>query len=189
MPPKVNPNDWDRLFRPNAARRGGPLRALANLLLIGIFVALLGGGAFFVLGFGLERAQQIAAETAVQVGTSNAQVIATRTARALETAAAAAAPAATPTTAAAASPAPAIGRSSVIAGGNLRSEPVVAPETVIGQICAGDQVDLLEQTSADGGTWYRVRLTQTGESCTPQRVTIGSIGWASASLLAPPTTP
>lgn len=186
MPPKVNPNDWDRLFRPNAPRRGGPLRALANLLLIGAAIGLLGGGAFFALRFGFERAQQAAAQTAEQAAISNTQVIATRTARALAattTAAAAVTAPATPT----APTAQPIGRSSVVAGGNLRSQPVVAPETVIGQICAGDQVDLLEQTTAaDGAVWYRLRVTEAANSCSPQHVTVGSIGWASSTLLAPP---
>ena len=183
MPPKPHPNDWNRLFRPGAPRRGGPLRALANLLLIGAAVGLLVGGTFFALRFGLERAQVGAALTAEQIGTTNAQVLATRTARALAgTATAAAVGVATPTVA----PAPLIGRGSVLAGGNLRSEPVVAPETVIGQICAGDQVDFVEQrNAADGTLWFRIRITQTTTDCTAQRVTIGSLGWASSTLLSP----
>lgn len=185
MPPTISPNDWDRLFRPNAPRRGGPLRALANLLLVGAAVGLLGGGAFFALRFGLDYAQESAARTAEAAATSNAQVSATRTARALgetATAAAAAAIPATPTP----EPAPElIGRSSVVAGGNLRSEPVIAPETVLGQICAGDQVDVLEQRAAGDATWYRVRLAQEGPSCSAQRVTLGSIGWANSTLLGP----
>jgi hypothetical protein len=61
---------------------------------------------------------------------------------------------------------------------------VVSAETVIGQICAGDKVDLLEErTVADGALWYRIRLTETAGSCTAQRVTVGSVGWASATLI------
>jgi hypothetical protein len=183
LPPKVSPNDWDRLFRPNAPRRGGPLRALANILLVGAAVALLVGGALFALRFGLDIAQESAARTAERAATSIAEATAVRSAESLSETAAAAAPAATPTTA----PPAAIGRSSVVSGGNLRSQPVIAPETVIGQICPGDQVDVLEQAAAADGTWYRVRLAQAGESCTPQRVTVGSIGWASATLLGPVT--
>ncbi len=161
------------------------MRALANLLLIGTTVGLLVGGTFFALRFGLERAQASAALTAEQIGTTNAQVLTTRTARALEgTATAAAVVVATPT----AAPAPLLGRGSVLAGGNLRSQPVVAPETIIGQICAGDQVDFLEQRSDPAGAlWFRIRLTQTLADCTPQRVTIGSLGWASSTLLSPVT--
>lgn len=185
MPPKASPNDWDRLFRPNAPRRGGPFRALANLLLVGTAVGILGGGAFFALRFGFQRAQQGAALTAERAATSNAQVLATRTARAL----AATAPAATPVaTAPAATIPPVIGQSSVVAGGNLRSQPVIADDTIIGQICVGDQVDLLEQTTAaDGALWYRIRLTTAAANCSPQRVSIGSVGWASSTLIAPPT--
>lgn len=180
MPPPISPNDWDRLFRPNAPRRGGPLRALANLLLVGAAVALLGGGAIFALRFGLDYAQESASRTAVANATSNAEVIATQTARTL-TETATAAPAATPTVA----PPVVIGRSSVVAGGNLRNQPLIAPETVIGQICAGDQVEVLEQSAAADATWYRIRITEAGENCTPQRVTVGSIGWASSTLLGP----
>lgn len=185
MPPKAHPNDWDRYFRPNAPRRGGPLRALANLLLIGAAIGLLGGGAFFALRFGLERAQQAASQTAEQIVVSNTQVSATLTARTATAAAVAAVP---PTATPAPPPVQPIGQSSVVAGGNLRSEPRLADETVIGQICAGDQLDLLEQsTAADGALWYRVRVTRAGANCSPQRVTVGSIGWASSTLLAPPS--
>lgn len=189
MPPKVDPRDWDRYFRPGAPRRGGPLRALANVLLIGIVVALVGGGAFFGLRFGLDRIRTSNAATAAAIQTSNAVVIATRTARALDSTATAAALAAAPTPTLTPEPA-LIGRGSVIAGGNLRSQPVISPETVIGQICAGDQVDFLEQsTDADGALWYRIRVTAVADACTPQRVTLGSLGWASSTLLSPPATP
>jgi len=183
VPPPINPNDWDRLFRSGAPRRGGPLRALANLLLICAAVGLVGGGAFFALRFGFTRAQQSAAQTAALISTSNAEVLAGRTATAL------AATAATPVPTAEATPtlavAQPIGRSSVLNGGNLRSEPLLADTTVIGQICAGDQLDVLEQREVDGSLWYRIRVTEVGANCTAQRVTIGSLGWANSSLLAP----
>jgi hypothetical protein len=185
VPPKTDPRDWDRHFRSGAARRGGPLRALANMLLFGVTLTILGGATVFAWNFGRERARENAAANARMVETSNAAVIATRTARALATVAAvptvaAATPTAAPSEAA-------IGRGSVVGGGNLRSEPVVAPETVIGQVCAGDQVDFLEErTVADGSVWYRIRLTTAAGACTPQRVTVGSVGWASATLLSQP---
>jgi hypothetical protein len=92
-------------------------------------------------------------------------------------------PATTPT----ASPEALLGRGSVIGGGNLRREPRVAPETVIGQVCQDDKVDFLEQRTADDGAlWYRIRLTAAAGNCTPQRVTVGSVGWASATLLSQP---
>ncbi|HMQ32355.1 MAG TPA: SH3 domain-containing protein [Chloroflexaceae bacterium] len=189
MPPRVDPRDWDRHFRPGAPRRGGPLRALANVLLIGSAVALLGGGAFFGLRFGIDRVRANNAATAVAVQTSNAVVLAARTARALEATSTAAAVVVAPTPTAPPAAAP-IGRGSVIAGGNLRSQPVVSPETVIGQVCAGDEVDFLEQsTAADGSLWYRIRVTEVSGACTPQRVTLGSLGWASSTLLSPPASP
>lgn len=188
MPPKADPRDWDKLFRPGAPRRGGPLRALANLLFIGIAVGLLGGGAFFGLRFGLDQVRANNANTAQAVATSNARIITTRTARALEaTATSIAVVVVTPTAPAALTP---IGRGSVVAGGNLRSQPVLGDNTVIGQICAGDQVDFLEQnTAADGALWYRIRITQVAADCSAQRVTLGSLGWASSTLLSPPTSP
>jgi hypothetical protein len=164
------------------------MQALANILIVGTVVVLLGGGAYFGLRFGLDRVREGNAATAQAVATSNAKVIASRTARALEgTAVAATTVAATP-----ASPAPlaSIGTGSVVAGGNLRSEPVVSPETVIGQICPGDQIDFLEQRSgADGSLWYHIRVTEVVGACTPQHVTMGSLGWASSTLLSPLATP
>jgi hypothetical protein len=188
VPPKADPRDWDRHFRPGAPRRGGPLRVLANILLIGVTLGILGGAGLFAWSFGRERAQQNAATNMSMIETSNAATLATQTARALGTSAAqvAASPISveTPT----ASPEPILGRGSVANGGNLRSQPLVAPETVIGQICVGDQVDVLEErTLGDGALWYRVRLAAAGGDCTPQRVTLGSVGWASAQLLGPIT--
>lgn len=188
MPPKADPRDWDRLFRPNAPRRGGPLKALANLLIIGAGIGLLIGGAFFVVRFSAERARASSIATVQAVETSNAIAIVAQTARAREgTATAAAVMAATPD---APTELSIIGQGSVIAGGNLRSQPVVSPETVIGQICPGDGVDVLEQsTGEDGSRWYRIRITQVADDCTDQHVTLGSLGWASSTLLSPPASP
>jgi len=182
VPPRANPRDWERYFGPGAPRRrGGPLRALANLLIAGTALALLVGGGLFAVRFGLERARVSASATISAVETSNAAVLATRTARALITATAEATPiSGTPASAL-------IGRGTVLAGGNLRSEPRIAPETVIGQICPGDGVEFLEQRiTTDGSTWYRIRVTASSGACTPQRVSVGSLGWASATLLSEP---
>ncbi len=181
MPPRIDPRDWDRYFRPGAPRRGGPLRALANVLLVGAAIGLLVGGGFFALRFGLERAQAGAVATAHAIETSNAAFIVTSTARALASAATNTAIVATPT------PPAVLGRGQVLSGGNLRSEPRVAAETVIGQICAGDRVEFLEQsTAADGSLWYRIRVIEVAANCSPQRVSLGSRGWASATLLSEP---
>jgi Flp pilus assembly protein CpaB len=188
VPPKADPRDWDRYFRPGAPRRGGPLRILANLLLIFAALGIFAGAGIFAWNFGRERARESAAANASKIETSNAAVIATREARATATvvaqvtATAFSAPTATHT------PEPLIGSGSVTNGGNLRSEPLIAPETVIGQICVGDQIDFLqERTLDDGGRWYRIRVIATADDCTPERVTIGSEGWASTSLLSEPT--
>jgi hypothetical protein len=183
LPAKVDPRDWDRLFRTNAPRRGGPLRVLGNVLLFGTLLGLLGGAAFFGLRFGVDQLQQNAEATRVAVETQNAQVLATRTARALETATAQAVAAATPV----ATVETEIGRGSVTNSGNLRSEPVVAPETVIGQICTGDQIAFLEQRESEGSLWYRIRVTEAAAGCDVNHVTVGSSGWASSTLLSPPS--
>jgi len=74
----------------------------------------------------------------------------------------------------------------VINGGNLRTEPRLAPETILGQVCPGDQVEVLTQQQALGALWYRVRITNTVLDCHPKRVPLNSEGWLSSSLLAPP---
>jgi hypothetical protein len=189
MPLKADPRDWDRLFRPNAPRRGGPLRALANTLILCTVLAILGVGGVLAARQ-IDVARQAAAETAVVQATFVAETLlgytATTVSRTAEAAVAATAQAAavTPTTVVETI----LGRSVVLNGGNLRNEPVVLPETVIGQICADDQVEILEErTVADGTLWYRVRVTAAPIACTPQRVSLGSSGWASSTLLAPPT--
>ncbi len=188
MPRKADPRDWDRFFRPNAPRRGGPLRALANVLILSVVFIIVGGGSVLAVRQ-IDVARQAAAETAVVQATFVAETLlgytATTVSRTAEAAAAATA-AATPTVVGE----QVLGRSSVINGGNLRNEPVVVPETVIGQICADDQVEILtEQTTADGSLWYRVRIIEAPIACSPVRVSLGSIGWASSTLLTPPTLP
>lgn len=66
-------------------------------------------------------------------------------------------------------------------GGNLRSAPRVAPDTVIGQVCPGDQVAVLD----DQAGWYRLRVVKTMADCVPQRVGEGTEGWMSSSLVTP----
>lgn len=186
MPLKTDPRDWDRLFRQNAPRRGGPLRALANVLIFGVVLAILGGGGVLAARQ-IDVARQAAAETAVVQATFVAETLlgytATTVSRTAEAAAAATA-AATPTVVTET----VIGRSVVTNSGNIRNEPAVLPETVIGQVCTDDQVELLEERVIDDGSlWYRIRLTSVAGSCTEQRVSLGSIGWVSSTLLAPPT--
>ncbi|WP_129629209.1 SH3 domain-containing protein [Candidatus Oscillochloris fontis] len=184
MPPKIDPRDWDRHFRPGAPRRGGPLQTLANILLIMLALGILGGAGFFAWNYGREQAQETAAAASRRVETTTAAAIATRTARA-------ATPTIAPTLAAIAeTPAlpaePILGRATVINGGNLRSEPRVAPETVVGQVCVNDQVEVLEeQTLANGARWYRLRVISAPNPCVAERAAVGVVGWVSASLLGP----
>ena len=82
--------------------------------------------------------------------------------------------------------APATGEAlQVLNGGNMRREPRVAASNVIGQVCPGDQVALLER--AAGGAWVRVRVVVAAPACDPARVPSGAEGWLNASLLGPIT--
>ncbi len=189
MPPINDPQDWDRFFRLDAPRRGGPLRALANLLIIGVVLTLVLGGGYFVFTAGLQRIRTSAALTAEAVATQNVAIPATRTAVSISRTATSAVLLGTVGPISTATPVTSLlGRSSVLSGGNLRREPVLDEATVIGQICPGDQVDVLEeQIMGDGSRWYRIRLTALGPACVPTHVGLAASGWANASLLAPLT--
>jgi hypothetical protein len=75
---------------------------------------------------------------------------------------------------------------SVINGGNLRSEARVAAATVMGQVCPGDQVEVLTQQRAGAALWYKVRVTTTQVNCDPTRVAVDAQGWLNSSLLSSP---
>lgn len=180
MPPKARPEDWDRYFGSNAPQRGGPLRVLASILTVGFALGLLGLGAFFGLSY-RERIQQASSATQTVV----AQVLATRTVTTRQTqdARATARVADQPTV----PPEVILGAGSVLEpGGNLRSEPRIAPETVIGLIYPGDQVVFLEQQLVGGDPWFRVRVTGLAGERGEGGVSTGTEGWASATLLSPP---
>jgi very-short-patch-repair endonuclease len=68
----------------------------------------------------------------------------------------------------------------VINGGNLRTAPRVAANTVIGQVCPGDTLFLLEQNNQG---WYRIRITTLAANCHPQRVAAETEGWLSSTLV------
>lgn len=190
MPSKIRPGDWDYYFGPKAPRRGGPLRALSNLLIFGVVLSLLGvGGAFALRSYGEQQAR--VQQTAVAVATNNVLELQSRTARALSTREARTAVAAqqqTSAATAAATPSPpaALGVGAVVAGGNLRSEPRVVPETVIGLIFPGDEVAFLEQQQVAGGPWFRIRVTKAAAARGDGAVAEGTEGWASATLLSAP---
>jgi outer membrane protein assembly factor BamB len=68
-------------------------------------------------------------------------------------------------------------------GGNFRTAAQRATPNVIGQVCPGDQVLILEQTYVGSQLWYRVRVTANAASCHPERVQAGSSGWVSSALV------
>src|SRR3954452_16015580 len=61
VPSKIRPDDWDRLFAPNAPRRGGPLRAFVTILVTVVVIALLSVGTTYGLNYRQERFAQAAA--------------------------------------------------------------------------------------------------------------------------------
>jgi hypothetical protein len=189
MSARIEPRDWERYFGRRARRRGGPLKALGNVLLFLVIVGALSFGGTTLFQYGIEQQQAEATARAVQISTQNAEILAAQTARAAEEQTAGD-ETATAGAAAATSPAPTaeaeIGIGTAIASGNLRNEPLIAPETIIGQLCAGDQLAFLERRQLAETTWYRIRVTATGPDCDPQRVTAGSSGWASAVLTGEP---
>lgn len=183
MPARVHPKDWDRLFRRGAPQRGGPLRALAHVLIFGIVIAMLIGGALFALQYAQTQAEVSRATQIAQATAGAERAAANRTADAL----AAVAPSPTVEATPAAEPtAPPLGIGSVVQSGNLRSDTRIAPETVIGQICLADSVAFLDQRQVDATLWYRIRVTAIAADCDPGRVQIGAEGWASSLLLSPP---
>jgi hypothetical protein len=62
----------------------------------------------------------------------------------------------------------------VIKVGNMRSEPRVAPDTVIGQVAVGDVATVLETRTVDNSVWHRVQLNNSGQE-----------GWISSILVEP----
>lgn len=199
MPARVNPRDWDRLFKPGAPRRGGPLRAFANLLILAVVLTLLGGGAFFGLQYIGEQGQRTQAANEAKRATNLAQStitlatrtaeVATGTARAIETMTArpTRTQRKTPTAATPLPPLPAqIGGGRVVQAGNLRSEPRFDPATVVAQLCINDEVSLLEKRSIGTAVWYHLQVKKIGDTCVANRAAVGTEGWVSASLIATP---
>jgi hypothetical protein len=193
VPSKIHPNDWDRLFAPNAPHRGGPLRALINVLITALVLILIGGGAIYLSRY---RSQQFA--NAVAAATTLAatnQPLATQTAAAIlqvRQRATATREAQLTATVQAAQPAPPLGVGSVERGGNLRKEPRVAPETVIGLVWPGDQIAFLEQRDVGSQPWFRIKVTKAADNRGGPGVPVGTDGWASATLLSaltPAATP
>lgn len=74
----------------------------------------------------------------------------------------------------------------IVNGGNLRIKPQIDASTVIGQVCPGDTVAILEQTSIRTQAWYRIQVTALAGNCDPQRIAIHQEGWLSSTLIRAP---
>ncbi len=170
MPSKIRPDDWDRLFAPNAPRRGGPLRALLSILIAMAVIALLGAGAAYALNLRQERvAHGVATATAyaptAAAARTAAALVEQQTTATLMTALTATAQAKLPT------PTPAGGLAATVAnGGNVREAPINGRP--LDQVNAGETVRLLAKTK-DGG-WIKITYARNGATIT---------GWVSRTLL------
>lgn len=163
MPKHTPISDWDRLFAPNAPRRRGPIALFISMTLVLCFMTVLLVGA----NFGVKQYNKQSAALALTATPLWKQYYLDQTATAQARAA----------TAVPTAPAARIAQVTTIA--NLRSEPRIAPETVLGQIAAGDSVTILEEQIGGDGTWYRVRLTKTGS-----QLALNTEGWISSTLLS-----
>ncbi|MFQ3630332.1 SH3 domain-containing protein [Roseiflexus sp.] len=191
MPRIMRSDDWDRLFAPNAPKRGGPLRALVNLIMIALALGALIWGGSWLIGERQQQVERLAATATAYAGTVvpqmtsvaavtqtvEAQGTATRIALRTATAQAALNPTGTPE--------PGIGSGEVVRGGNLRQEPRVAPETVVGLIYPGDRITFLERRVVGDQVWFRIRVDQPAADRSGEGVPGGTEGWASAILLSP----
>lgn len=184
MAAKIRPGDWDRLFAPNAPRRGGPLRALINVLVTILVIVLIGAGSVYAVNY---RNQQIASQrataevvapTLIAAATARA-VAATATVQARVAARTATALAKQPT------PVPSLGAGMVTNGGNLRAEPPRG--NVLGLLWVGDEVMFLQEQQVGGQVWFRIRLVKPAANRGGEGVAPGTEGWASATLLTQPT--
>lgn len=74
---------------------------------------------------------------------------------------------------------------------NLRSEPRIALDTVIGKLCTGDKLDYLtlQQVGSLKGAevWYRVRVAAVGPACSAAQVAVGDEGWVASSVVSTPS--
>jgi len=142
---------------------------LALLLIMTLTIAFL----IFIAwsaGYGLRRYQQHQVALALTATPLWAEYYARQTATAQAGA----------TVPATSTPAPEpIGR--VIGTANLRSEPRVAPETVLGVLEAGDRVVVLETQTVADQAWHRISLRETSGALVP-----GTEGWINGALLAMP---
>jgi hypothetical protein len=77
-------------------------------------------------------------------------------------------------------------RGTVIASGNLRSDPSTSnQDNVLGLILTGDQFVFLEEKQTQSGIWYRIKIIKESPNRELPGVASGTEGWASATLLSP----
>ncbi len=159
MPNKPHSSDWDRYFGSNARRRRGPVALFVTLTLVLCFLGVIAVGA----RFGVDRYRQSVVAQSLTATPLWEKYYANQTATAVAKAASAA-PTAQPTL-------------SVARAGNMRSEPRIAPETIVGQVAPGETLQVLESRTVEDQLWYRVRLNNPS----------GQEGWVSGSLVTPPS--
>ena len=122
MAQKTHSSDWDRLFNPNAPRRRGPIALFITVSLVICFLGVVMLGS----GFGANKYGEYIEARALTATPLWKEYYAQQTATAQ-------AQNVTPV-----AQAPAETRANVINGGNLRSEPRIAPETIVGQVLPGE---------------------------------------------------
>ncbi|HEY0735221.1 MAG TPA: SH3 domain-containing protein [Herpetosiphonaceae bacterium] len=162
MAQKTHSSDWDRLFNPNAPRRRGPIALFITVSLVICFLGVVMLGS----GFGANKYGEYIEARALTATPLWKEYYAQQTATAQ-------AQNVTPV-----AQAPAETRASVVNAGNLRSEPRIAPETIVGQVTAGDVLVLLENRTVESGVWHRVRVVEPKGG-----VAAGTEGWISETLL------
>jgi hypothetical protein len=162
MSQKVHSSDWDRLFSPDARRRRGPIALFITMTLALCFLGVVMVGS----GFGARKYGEYVEARALTATPMWREYYAqqTATAQAQQITPVATTPPET--------------RANIVNGGNLRSEPRIAPETVVGQVGSGAVVVLLEQRTVETAVWHRVRVVEPKGA-----LAVGTEGWISETLL------
>ncbi|NJL05873.1 MAG: hypothetical protein HC911_13405 [Chloroflexaceae bacterium] len=78
-------------------------------------------------------------------------------------------------------------RALVANGGNLRSEPRLADETILAQVCPADELAILAEEQAADIRWVQVEVLQITGDCSDTRAQPAMIGWLSSVLVGPVT--
>ncbi len=78
-------------------------------------------------------------------------------------------------------------RALVANGGNLRSEPRLADETIVAQVCPADELAILAEEQAADIRWVQVEVLRITGDCSDTRAQPAMIGWLSSVLVGPVT--